>query len=140
MQPLSLPSAAVFSILGRRSRFVNAVPPHGFPSSGEGKFLPAALRSKKGGNGPADFHFYLKVSIFGSRGDQVCTAGISPSLSSAMRFAGSPMLSVESTATGAWQPGEIRPTVKASVLLAGRIGIVPSFMSWGSRMAVRKRP
>lgn len=32
------------------------------------------------------------------------------------------------------------PTVKAPVLLAGRIGIVPSFMSWGSRMAVRKRP
>lgn len=31
---------------------------------------------------------------------------------------------------GAWQPGEIRPTAKAPVLLAGKSGMEPELMSW----------
>ena len=30
-----------------------------------------------------------------------------------------------------WQPGEIRPTAKAPVLLAGKRGMAPELMSWG---------
>ena len=36
---------------------------------------------------------------------------------------------------GAWQPGEIRPTAKAPVLLAGKSGMEPELMSWGYRTA-----
>ena len=36
---------------------------------------------------------------------------------------------------GAWQPGEIRPTAKAPVLLAGKNGMEPELMSWGYRTA-----
>lgn len=36
---------------------------------------------------------------------------------------------------GSWQPGEIRPTVKAPVLLAGKSGMAPELMSWGYRTA-----
>ena len=36
---------------------------------------------------------------------------------------------------GAWQPGEIRPTATAPVLLAGKSGMVPELMSWGYRTA-----
>ena len=36
---------------------------------------------------------------------------------------------------GTWQPGEIRPTAKAPVLLAGKRGTVPALMSWGYRTA-----
>ena len=36
---------------------------------------------------------------------------------------------------GAWQPGEIRPTAKAPVLLAGKSGMAPELMSWGYRTA-----
>ena len=36
---------------------------------------------------------------------------------------------------GSWQPGEIRPTAKAPVLLAGKSGMAPELMSWGYRTA-----
>ena len=36
---------------------------------------------------------------------------------------------------GSWQPGEIRPTAKAPVLLAGKNCMVPELMSWGYRTA-----
>ena len=36
---------------------------------------------------------------------------------------------------GSWQPGEIRPTAKAPVLLAGKRGMAPELMSWGYRTA-----
>lgn len=37
--------------------------------------------------------------------------------------------------TDAWRPGEIRPTAKAPVLLAGKNCMVPELMSWGYRTA-----
>ncbi len=37
--------------------------------------------------------------------------------------------------TGAWQTGEIRPTAKAPVLLAGKSGMAPELMFWGFRTA-----
>lgn len=36
---------------------------------------------------------------------------------------------------GSWQPGEIRPTTKAPVLLAGKSGMAPELMFWGYRTA-----
>lgn len=38
-------------------------------------------------------------------------------------------------AAGSWQPGEICPTAKAPVLLAGKSGMAPELMSWGYRTA-----
>lgn len=36
---------------------------------------------------------------------------------------------------GSWQSGEIHPTAKAPVLLAGKRGMAPELMSWGYRTA-----